>query len=93
MKHGADHNRTTTSPSLWKSIIVTLLLAFVIVGLFGVIIIFFVSGAQRLGLSTAGYIAILVIISGIFAWLLKRISDTASELSHFWFSEETDEQD
>jgi uncharacterized membrane protein YqjE len=94
MKHiVTDRERTTVSLSLWKSIALVILLAFVIVSLFGVIIFLFVSGGQRLGLSTAGYVAMLVIISGIFAWLLKRISDTASGLSHLWFSEEADEQE
>lgn len=79
--------------SLWKSIILIIILTFVIVSLFGVIIFLFVNGAQQVGISRTGYIAIVVIISGIFAWLIKRISDTASSLSHLWFSDESDEQD
>ena len=35
----------------------------------------------------------LLNISGVFAWLIKRISDTASSMSHYWFPEETNEQD
>ena len=49
--------------------------------------------AEALGVSTAGYIAILVIVSGVFAWLVKRMSDTVSGLSSYWFSEESDEPD
>lgn len=87
------HKTTEASPSLWKSIILVIILAFGIVGLFGTIIFLLLSGAQQLGLSTEGYIAIFVIISGIFAWLVKRISDTASGMSHLWFPEESDERD
>lgn len=52
-----------------------------------------INGAQQLGLSTTGYIAIFVVISGVFAWLLKRISDTVSAMSHIWFPEETERSD
>jgi hypothetical protein len=94
MKYPATDRKTTeASPSLWKSIILVIVLAFGIVSLFGVIIFLLLSGAQRLELSTEGYIAIFVLISGIFAWLVKRISDTASGMSHLWFPEEPDEQD
>ena len=68
-------------------------LTFGIVILFGVILLLLISGAQQLGLSTTGYITIFVGISGVFAWLVKRISDMVSDMSHLWFSEESDEQD
>ena len=80
-------------PSLWKSIIYIIIFTFGIVALFGTILFLIISGAQQLGLSRTGYIAIFILISGVFAWLVKRISDTASGMSHLWFPEESDEQD
>src|SRR5262245_40464906 len=88
-----DHKITETAPSLWKSIVLVIVLTFGFVALFGAIIFLLLSGAQRLGLSTVGYLAIFVFISGIFAWLVKRVSDTASGLSQLWFPEEFDEYD
>jgi len=80
-------------PSLWKSIVYIIIFTFGIVALFGVILFLFIRGAQQSGLSTTGYIAIFILISGVFAWLVKRVSDTASGMSHLWFPEESDEQD
>ena len=90
-----DKNQKTSQspPSLWKSILLIIIFTFGIVALFGLILYLLVDGAQRLGLSTGGYIAIFVVVSGIFAWLVKRISDTASSMSHYWFPEESDDQD
>jgi hypothetical protein len=65
----------------------------VVVGLFGALVFIFVSGAQQLGLSTSGYVAVLVVISGIFAWLLKRLSDIALRLSQRWFPDQNNESD
>jgi len=70
-----------------------IIFAFAIVALFGLFIYLLVNGAQQAGLSTSGYIAIFVVISGLFAWLLKRISDIASGLSHHWFPEDSHEKD
>ena len=81
------------APSLWKSIMLVIIFVFGIVGLFGLMLYLLVNGAQQVGLSTIGYLAIFVVISGVFAWLVKRISDTASGMSHLWFPEESDEQD
>ena len=80
-------------PALWKSVILIILFTFVIMVLFGFILFLLIRGAQQMGLSTAGYIAILVIISGVFAWLIKRLSDAVSGLSAYWFSEESEERD
>ena len=92
-KHDRDVNSNKAPPALWKSVILIILFTFVIVLLFGLIIYFLVSGAEELGVSTTGYVAILVAVSGVFAWLVKRVSDTVSGLSSYWFSEETDEPD
>jgi hypothetical protein len=78
--------------SIWTSIGLLILFSFAVVSLFGALIYIFVQGAQQLGLSRLGQIVILVIISGIFAWLLKRISDSISSLSHWWFPDEEDER-
>jgi hypothetical protein len=39
-------------------------------------------------MSTPVYIAIFVGVSGIFAWLIKRLSDTVSGMSRYWFPED-----
>ena len=77
--------------SLWQSIVLIIIFTCAIVSLFGAIIYLLINGAQQVGLSTSGYIAIFVVISGVFAWLVKRMSDTVSGMSHLWFPEETDE--
>jgi membrane protein implicated in regulation of membrane protease activity len=58
------------------------------VALFAAIVYLFISGAQRLGLPSTAMIAIFVIISGIFAWLVKRITDIVSGMSQRWFPEQ-----
>lgn len=88
-----EPNDNNPPPALWKSIILIILFTFVVVLLFGLIIFFLVSSAEEIGVSRAGYIAILVIVSGVFAWLVKRMSDTVSDLSSYWFSEKSDEPD
>lgn len=92
-----DRDETDRPPSkaplsLGKSIILAIILAFVLVSLFGAIVFMFIRGAQQLGLSETAYIAIFVIISGIFAWLVKRLTDIAASLSNLWFPEDSDEK-
>jgi hypothetical protein len=77
--------------SFWKAIILIIVLVFGLVALFGILIYLFIWGIRQMGLPTIANIAILVIISGIFAWLIKRISDIFSELSRHWFPEEGDQ--
>ena len=86
-------NRPNPPLPLWVAIILMIVLAFLIVGLFGAFIYLFTGGAQQLGLSTTGQIAAFLGVSGIFAWLLKRISDAASNAGHLWFPEEEYDQD
>ena len=97
MKQSADDPKNKTPqreiPSLWKSIILVIIFVFGAVGLFGVMVYLFISGAQQLGLPFIAHLAIFVVISGIFAWLVKRISDTVSGMSHYWFPEEFDDPD
>jgi len=76
--------------SLWKSILLLILFVFAAVSLFGLILVLFISGAQQLGLPPVANILIFVMISGIFAWLVKRMTDIISGMSHYWFSEEVD---
>ena len=78
---------------LWAAILLSVVLAFVIVGLFGALIYLFTGGAEQLGLSTTGQILIFLGISGVFAWLLKRLSDAASNAGRYWFPDEQDEPD
>jgi membrane protein implicated in regulation of membrane protease activity len=61
------------------------------VSLFAALIYLFASGIEQLGWPAWLRIATFVIISGIFAWLLKRISDTVSARSQEWFPRENDE--
>ena len=77
--------------SLWKAILLIILLIFGLVGLFGLLIYLFIWGGQQMGLPTIANIAIFVIISGIFAWLIKRLTDIISRLSDIWFPEEDDD--
>lgn len=78
--------------SLGPSIVLAIIMAFVVVSLFGVIVFLFVQGAQQLGLSRLAYLAIFVVISGIFAWVLKRLTDIAADMSRFWFPEDSDDK-
>lgn len=78
--------------SLWPSIVLAIILAFGLVGLFGLIVFLFARGAQQMGLSTPAYVAILVAVSGIFAWALKRLTDIAAGMSRLWFPEDSDEE-
>lgn len=78
--------------SLGTSIVLAIILAFVVVSLFGVIVFLFVQGAQQLGLSRLAYLAIFVVISGIFAWVLKRLTDIAASMSRFWFPEDSEDK-
>ena len=80
-------------PSLAKSILLIILFTFGIVALFGLIIFMLLRGGQQLGLSPAGYLAILIVTTGIFAWLVKRISDTVSGMSDRWFPPDSDKPD
>lgn len=83
------HKKT---PSLWKSILLLVVFVFAAVILFGAIIYLFISGAQQFDMPPGAYIVIFVVISGIFAWLVKRITDIVSGMSHRWFPEEVDSE-
>jgi hypothetical protein len=83
-------SKPKSPPSLWQSIILAIIFVFLMVSLFGLIIFLFIRGAQQLGLSPTAYIVIFVVISGIFAWLVKRITDIAAGMSQFWFPEDSD---
>lgn len=85
-------NPTTQKPplSLGKFIGLMIVFAVIVVVLFGGLVFAFATGAQKLGLSTPIYIAIFLVISAILAWLLKRVSDAAADLSRAWFPEDTD---
>jgi hypothetical protein len=80
-------------PSLWQSIILVIIFTFAAVALFGLIIYLFILGAEELGLPLAVHIGIFVAISGVFAWLVKRISDLVSGMSQYWFPEDDDLDD
>lgn len=86
----------TTKPKaplpLGPAIVLAIILAFGVVGLFGLIVFMFVQGAQQLGLSRLAYLAIFVMVSGIFAWLIKRLTDIAAGMSQLWFPEDSDKE-
>ena len=88
-----NHNHRREPPmALWKAIVLIILLSFAVVALFGVMVYLFTNGAQQLGLPPIVNLGIFVIISGIFAWLVKRLTDIVSGMSHLWFPESPDEQ-
>ena len=74
--------------SLWKAILLIIILVFGLVALFGMLIYLFIWGVQQMGLPTIANIVIFVIISGIFAWLVRRLTEIISGLSRVWFPEE-----
>ena len=76
---------------LWPTILLIILIAFGLVALFGLLVYLFLDGVQRLNLPTVVYLTIFVIISGIFAWLIKRLTDIVSGMSHLWFPEDTED--
>jgi drug/metabolite transporter (DMT)-like permease len=79
-------------PSLGMTILLLMVFTCLIVGLFGLLIFLFISGAQRLEWPPLAYIVIFVTVLGIFAWLVKRITDTVASLSRFWFPEDLDKE-
>lgn len=87
----SDEKPPKKPPSLWKWLIFLIIFVCGAVSLFAAIIYLFTSGIEQLGWPSWLQIAAFVIISGIFAWLLKRISDTVSERSQVWFPQEKDE--
>ncbi len=87
-----NESQQKAPPSLAGSIILAIVLAFGVVGLFGLIVFLFVRGAQQLGLSSSAYLIIFVVISGIFAWVIKRLTDIAAGMSRLWFPEDSDEE-
>jgi hypothetical protein len=90
----SQEKTTAEAPlSLWKAIVLIIVLVFGIVSLFGVLIYLFTSGVQQMDLPIIANIAIFVIISGIFAWLVKRLTDIISGLSHLWFPEELNDKE
>lgn len=76
-------------PGLWLSILLLIMFVCVIVALFSLLVYLFIGGAERLGWPAWAYVVILVIISGIFAWLVKRLTDSVAGLSHYWFPEDS----
>ncbi len=92
---GTEPKEATTPkapPSLRTTILLLIVFTCLIVNLFGLLIFLFISGAQRLGWPPLAYVVIFVVVSGIFAWLVKRVTDTVSNLSRFWFPEDSDKE-
>jgi len=78
---------------LWQAIILILVFAVAAISLFGLIVTLFISGAQQLGWPPAAHLAILVLVSGVFAWLMKRMSDIIAAMSQRWFPEDNHDTD
>lgn len=92
---GTEPKEATTPkapPSLWTTTLLLIVFTCLIVSLFGLLIFLFISGAQRLGWPSLAYVVIFVVVSGIFAWLVKRATDIVSSLSRFWFPEDFDKE-
>jgi hypothetical protein len=83
---------TTPPMSLWQAITLIIILTFGIVTLFAFLVYLFINGIQQLGFPPIVNLVIFVIISGIFAWLIKRLTDIVSGMSHLWFPEEMDDE-
>lgn len=79
-------------PGVWPSILLLIIFVCFIVTLFSGLIYLFVGGAERLAWPAWAYVVILVVISGIFAWLVKRLTDSVAGLSHYWFPEDSDRE-
>ena len=89
----SDHRAKQKTPiSLWKVIILIILIAMAIVPLFGLLIYLLTSGVQQMNLPPIVNLSIFVIISGIFAWLVKRLTDIISGMSHPWFSKDQNDE-
>ena len=91
--HSEEKKAQKDLPSLWQSIILLIIFTFVAVSLFGMIVYLFIRGAEQLGLPLFVHIGIFVAISGIFAWLVKRITDMVSDMSQYWFPEDEELDD
>ncbi len=76
---------------LWQAILLIIVITFGLVLLFIALLFLFVNGAQQMKLPLIANLTIFVILSGIFAWLLKRLSNIVLGISYLWFSEEPDE--
>lgn len=87
---GRPGDSPTPPPGLWPSILLLVVFVCAIVSLFSGLVYLLVGGAERLGWPAWAYVAILVVVSGVFAWLVKRLTDTVAGLSHYWFPEDSD---
>ena len=86
-----ENSQPEAPPPLWSAILLVIVLVFGAVSLFSALIFLLINGALRLGLPPVVYLGIFVIISGIFAWLVKRLADIFLKASRLWFSDESDE--
>ena len=75
---------------LWQAILLSIVISFVIVALFAALVYLLTSGVQQRGFSLIVNLTIFVIISGIFAWLLNRLTAIVSGMSQLWFPEDED---
>jgi hypothetical protein len=78
------------SPSLWQAIVLLIVFTVGAVALFGAMVYLLLSGVEQLELPFVFQVAIFVVVSGVFAWLLKRITDIGAGLSSLWFPEDDD---
>lgn len=76
---------------LWGAILLVIVLVCGVVGLFGALVFLLINGALQLGLPPVVYLVIFVTVSGIFAWLIKRLADIFLKASRLWFSDESNE--
>lgn len=85
-----DEITTNQPPSLWQAIVLLIVFTVGAVALFGAIVYLLLSGVEQLGLPVVFHVVIFVVVSAVFAWLLKRITDIGSGMSRFWFPEDDD---
>ena len=89
MNQSSDDPKNKT-PSLWQAIVLLIIFTIGAVTLFGIMVYMLLSGAEQLGLPFVFQVAIFVVVSGVFAWLLKRITDIGTGMARAWFPEEDD---
>ena len=82
---------TKPKPPLWQAILLVMALVFGIVILFTVLLYVFMQIPRQMGWPVIANIVIFVIISGIFAWLVKRLTNIVAGFSQIWFPEEDEE--
>ncbi len=74
-------------PPFWQALVLLIVFVCAVVSLFAALVYLLTRGVELSGWPPAAHIAVFVLVSGLFAWLVKRLSDTVSGFSRNWFPE------